>query len=242
LKEDLAELDDLVSLVIVADPFGDYDLEWLRRCFPDLVRPFKEHLVRDLSVPPLQVTRHHRYYARLAQRSVRVEKCEDPTDFAQEWTGLYASLVARHGLTGIQAFSSVSLTEQLATPGMVAFRASRGEATVGAHLWYADGDVAYSHLAALSPAGYELRASYALNSYAIEYFTGLVRELDLGGGPGTGDATSGLARFKRGWATGTTTAYLCGRVFDPSAYVELSARSAQDTAGYFPTYRSGEAT
>src|SRR5262245_1353736 len=38
---------DLVSATIVTDPFGDVTLDRLRRSFPDLMRPFKEHFVVD---------------------------------------------------------------------------------------------------------------------------------------------------------------------------------------------------
>src|SRR5436190_23288915 len=40
LHEDLEELhSDLVTLTLVADPFGDYDLSTLQHCFGDLVSP-----------------------------------------------------------------------------------------------------------------------------------------------------------------------------------------------------------
>lgn len=52
LDSDLDELKaDLVSLTLVADPFGNHDVEGLRRCFRDLVIPYKEHFVVDLSLP-----------------------------------------------------------------------------------------------------------------------------------------------------------------------------------------------
>ena len=44
----------LVSLVIVTDPFGDYDEGLLHYCFPDLVRPFKRHYLVDM-ISPFQV-------------------------------------------------------------------------------------------------------------------------------------------------------------------------------------------
>jgi len=42
LDLDLEELrGELVSVAIVADPFGEHDPEHLRKCFPTLVTPFK---------------------------------------------------------------------------------------------------------------------------------------------------------------------------------------------------------
>lgn len=237
LHEDLDEVDeDLVSLTIVTDPFGDYDESLLDRDF-DLVIPFKEHFVADLEAPT--VSKHHRYYARKALEKVNVEECEEPLRFLDEWTTLYAGLTKRHNLSGIKAFSREAFTRQLQVPGLVMLRAVSGKETVGLHLWYLSGEVAYSHLAASSERGYELMSAYALHRFALKRFAGRVRWLDLGAGAGAGGEGGGLDRFKRGWSTGTRTAYLCGRVFDREVYKKLS--QGRET-GYFPAYRAGELT
>src|SRR5262249_49571006 len=110
-------------------------------------------------------------------------------------------------------------------------------------LWYRCDDRAYYHLAAYSPRGYELKASFALFWQVGESFARAgVRWLALGAGAGLGDTTDdGLTRFKRGWATGTRTAYLCGRIFDRAAYAALSAATGNSDAFYFPTYRHPQA-
>ena len=237
LQEDLDKVEDLVSLTVVTDPFGGYDERLLRRCF-DTVRPFKEHFVADLTLPAEAiVSKHHRYYARKALEKVRVEECAEPARFLDGWTRLYTGLTTRHGLTGIKAFSREAFARQLRVPGIAMLRAISGEQTVGLHLWYLSGDVAYSHLAASSERGYGLMASYALYRFAVEHFAGRVRWLDLGAGTGAGEESGGLHRFKKGWSTGTRTAYLCGRVFDRETYEALSPGG--DT-GYFPAYRTGE--
>ncbi len=239
LREDLDGLEDLVSLTVVTDPFGEYDENLLRRCF-DTVHPFKEHFVADLDLPANTIiSKHHRYYARKALEKVRVEECAEPGRFLDEWTGLYAGLAKRHGLTGIKAFSREAFARQLRIPGVVMLRAVSGEETVGMHLWYVSGQVAYSHLAASGERGYELMASYALYRFAVERFAGRVRWMDLGAGAGAGRESGGLDRFKKGWSTGTRTAYLCGRIFDRETYAKLSEAWAADTA-YFPSYRAGE--
>ena len=241
LPEDLEAVEDgLVSLALVADPFGGYDEKLLDKCF-GVVRPFKQHFVTDLGVPRDSiVSKHHRYYARKALAEVRVEECEEPSRFLDEWTDLYADLAGRHGLGGIQAFSRESFAEQLEVPGIVVFRAVVGGETVGMHLWYVSGEVAYSHLAASSERGYGLMAAYALHWSAVGYFAGRLTWLDLGAGAGTGEESDGLIRFKKGWSTGTRTAYFCGRVFDPEAYAELTRESGSPETCYFPAYRSGE--
>jgi hypothetical protein len=107
-------------------------------------------------------------------------------------------------------------------------------------LWYVQGDVAYGHLAAFSSRGYELRASYGTKWHVLQYFHGKVRFLDLMGAAGAADATNGLTQFKRGWATGTRTALLCGAILDRPRYDDLCAVRRIGATRYFPAYREGE--
>jgi hypothetical protein len=243
LREDLDELrGELVSLSVVTDPFGDYDEPYLKECFGDVVVPFKQHFVADLGRPPESyVHPHHRRNARKALRELQVEACADPPAALDAWAALYEVLVERHGVKGIAAFSRESFAGQLAVPGLTAFRAVHGGATVGMLLWYAQGEVAYYHLGAYSPRGYELRASFALFSYATEYFAGRgLRWLNLGAGAGAAGGASGLSRFKEGWSNATRTAYFCGRVLDPEKYREIVAAKGAPPTSYFPAYRLGE--
>jgi hypothetical protein len=109
-------------------------------------------------------------------------------------------------------------------------------------LWFVQGDVGYYHLGAYSPPGYEMRASFALFQFAIEYFSvsGL-RWLSIGAGAGVGSGeTDGLTRFKKGWSTGTRTAYFCGRIFDNVKYQEIVSTKDIPATDYFPAYRLGE--
>jgi hypothetical protein len=66
LHLDLEEIgSDLVSLALVTDAFGECDEIYLRRCFRDIVNPFKEHFIVDLRYPmEAIVCAHHRYFAR----------------------------------------------------------------------------------------------------------------------------------------------------------------------------------
>ena len=244
LRDDIEDLaGELVSLALVTDPFGDYDVPYLRQCFEDVVIPFKEHFVADLNLPPdTFIHPHHRRYARKALGEVSVERCISPSSFLDDWIAMYGTLTERHAINGLVRFSRESFAKQLSVPGMVAFRVLYDEATVGMALWYRQGDVAYYHLGAYSTRGYELRASFALFSRAIEYFaqSGL-RWLNLGGGAGAGaTATSGLSRFKQGWSNCTRTAYFCGRIFDRKKYAEIVEATGTPATNYFPAYRLGE--
>jgi hypothetical protein len=216
---------------------------YLRQCFPNLVIPFKQHCVVELSRPlDTFVHQHHRRYARKALREVCVERCDDPANFLDDWTALYSVLIDKHRITGIAAFSKEAFAKQLTVPGLVIFRATHEGEVVGMTLWYVQKNVAYYHLGAYSPAGYDLRASFALFWRSLESFaTQGLQWLNLGAGAGLGgEGTDGLSRFKRGWATGTRTAYLCGRIFDPVKYQELVKAKAVKPDDYFPAYRGGE--
>lgn len=230
-----------VSLALVVDPFSGLGETELRGLF-DQVRLFKEHFVAELG-PPVEAlaNKHHRYYARQALKAVEVRAVERPLDHLDEWCDLYAELIRRHELRGIKAFNREAFAMHLAIPGMVMLRAADAQGAVGMHLWYLQGDVAYSHLAAFNERGYDTMAAYALYWHAISWFTGKVKYLNFGAGAGVStDATDGLTRFKRGWANASRPVWFCGRVFDRESYDRLSAERAPAGTAYFPAYRAGE--
>jgi hypothetical protein len=242
LHRDLDEIgDELVSLALVSDPFGDYDEVYLHRCF-DRVVQFKEHFVADLHCPIDKiVAKRKSNYAKQALRNLDVEICQDPKLFLKDWVNLYAVLIKRHGIQGINAFSRKSFCIQLGIPGLVMLRAIHQGATVGMQLWFLQEETAYHHLTAFSEAGYKLRASYAICWSAIEYFLGRVRWLDWGGGAGVkDDRTDGLSQFKHGWSTGTRKTYFCSRILNLRIYSEIVRAKDVPETNYFPAYRQGE--
>ncbi|MCG6135000.1 MAG: hypothetical protein MET45_10100 [Nostoc sp. LLA-1] len=245
IGEDLESLkeNELVTLSVVTDPFGNYDIKHLHKYFNYKVIPFKEHFVVDTSRPlDSFVANHHRRYAHKALQNIQVEKCQEPMKFIHDWIKLYDVLVQRHNIQGISAFSEQSFIRQLQVPGILMFRAVHQEITVGITLWYIHSDVGYYHLGAYSDVGYQLRASFALFWSAIEYFSSYqLPWLSLGAGAGIqSDETDGLTRFKQGWATGTKTAYFCGHIFDEQKYKELVDIKDIPGTDYFPAYRKGE--
>lgn len=242
---DLEELSgDLVSLALVTDPFGNFDEESLRRWF-EVVVPFKKHFLVDLTRQPLEtISKHHRYYARRALETVRVEFIDRPQSYHKKWVELYDVLIGRHDLRGIKAFSPEAFRRQLDVPGMIMLRAESGGKTVGMHLWYLQNGVAYSHLMALSEQGYELSASYALYHRAIELFGQVgdeqIRWLNIGAGAGLAGSDDGLTRFKGGWANDSRFAYFVGKILDRGRYDRLVAEQNAAGSRYFPAYRHGE--
>jgi hypothetical protein len=241
LAADLRALEhDLVSVALVPDPFGEYDEAVLRSYF-NHVAEFKSHFIVNLERAEEIGSKHHRYYARRALRDVRVDVCARPQDILEDWVLLYDNLIKRHNLKGIKRFSPKSFLQQFEVPGLVVFRASTFDGEpVGAHLWYVQGDVAYSHLGAVSESGYQFSCAYAIYGAAIEHFRGRVRCIDLGAGAGLSSNNDGLTKFKAGWANETKPAYFCGRILDAERYRELARGADAETATYFPAYRNGE--
>jgi hypothetical protein len=237
--------DELVALSLVADPFGDYAASELESWF-DVVVPFKEHFVADLSEPLARyVDPHHRRNAARASRELSIERCREPAlRLLDDWDALYSNLVRRHHIRGVATFSRETFAKQLQVPGLVAFRAARGTDVVGMTLWYVDGNVAHYHLGAYSTSGYKLRASFGLFWCALEHFSKAGQRWGaLGAASGVRpDADGGLARFKRGWSTATRVAYLCGRILDPGRYEHIAGMHAPGPTDYFPAYRCREFT
>jgi hypothetical protein len=241
LADDLADQGDLVSVLAVTDPFaapGPGDLE---RAFPDLLRPFKDHVVVDLRHP--EVTPRHRAKARQAAAALSIDAVDRPTALLDEWESLYAALRERHALRGIKALSRAAFEQQLGVPGCTAIRARSADRTVSMLLWYVAGDVATYHLGASSDEGYTLGASFALFAASMELFRDRgITWLDLGANAGgSPDRSDGLARFKRGWSPLVRPTWLGGRILRPDRYAALS-EAVLDAAvpGWFPAYRTPE--
>lgn len=223
LETDMSCLYDLVSLAFVSDPFAeDWDDSWLDLCAPYKLRRVVDYTKRH--VP----TKHHRYYAKNAR--CKVELAIEPD--LDTWCNLYTNLVERHGITGIQAFSRESFEYQLAAPGLITFQAYDRKGVMAMHLWYVQGDAAYSHLAACSDRGYDNFAAYALMDEALRFFAGNVKHLDLGATPDSADG-KGLDFFKKGWSNDSRLTKLCGKILDFDKYKELS----NGKSAYFPAYR-----
>ena len=245
LFADLEDADsELVSLSLVADPFGEYDLFELQRCFKDLVTPFKTHYIVDLRTPQDQsVSAHHRYYDRKANQAVHIFRCENPDSLLNEWCELYQTLIERHKITGIKAFSKKSFEKQMTIPGITVFCSEKEDKINGMQIWYTIGDKAYHHLSAYSLEGYRLRVSYGLLGSAMRWFENIgVRWLDLGGVPSASDSNDGLTKFKSGWTKLTCMTFFCGVIFDHEIYRMLVKETDTSNTKYFPAYRNGELT
>lgn len=244
LYHDMEELVDVVSLNIVTDPFMKCDESYLHKCFPDLVRPFKQHYVIDLQLDPEKfIAKNHRKAARRALRHLRVEECCDPSNKVDTWVNLFSFLIERHNIAGISAFSKRSFSMQLQVPGIKVYQVIDDKSqTVGMELEFIQGDIAYSHLAAFTPDGYRSGASYALDwSIILDLRERGIRWRDMGGSAGVSPNNSdGLAQYKEGWSNSIRNVYLCGKIFNPERYLEMARAKGVVSTAYFPAYRRGE--
>ena len=200
--------DDIVSVSLVADPYGAYTPELLESTF-DRVVNYKQHYVIGLDQPLEEIgTKHHRREARIALQEIQVERCIDPAGFAAEWDRLYDELRERYGINGIRAFSRSSFEKQLSMPEIVVLQAFCGERMLGAQLYFVQDDVVHCHLGAVNKEGYTCGAFYALDYASFEYFSGKAKWLDIGGGAGlSSKGSDGLSRYSRVGAVSCIRSY-----------------------------------
>lgn len=236
IREDFARLGaaGLVSLVGVTDCLTQPDEAYLARHF-DLARHFKTHNVYDASLPGADYSKHHRERVRKAHR-----KCEtrvvNLAEHLDAWCACYDTLIARKGITGIQAFSRSYFERVAQVENIVTIAAFAEGRFVSAHIWFRHGGAVYAHLAASTEQGYKLLSAFAIYDHAIQLF----RQdyvIDLGGGAGAeASETDGLSLFKKGFANAERRNHLVGKILDPVAYDRLCAGRAPGS-GFFPAYR-----
>lgn len=243
LGEDLNLLDDqLVSLAVVTDPFGQYDVKMLQGIFRDRVFAFKTHFVTDLTRPNTDfISGHRRRMALRALRKMEVEIISEPVQYVDEWTRLYSHLIDHHHVQGIRAYSHAAFTIQFGLPNTYYVRAIINNQPIGAQVCFLQDNVVHCHLAAFTEAGYDFGASYALDWASIDYFTGKAHWYNMGGGVGVNaESNDGLSLYKRGWASDTRTAYFCGRIINQKLYESIALQFPKTNSSYFPVYRDGE--
>lgn len=231
--------DELVSVVLVTDPFAHEAVEVMETLAPDVLRPYKDHYVVDLTLPVEKMGRaSRRGTAMRAARALDLSIEGAAGVDADEWTALYEHVIARHRVTGPAAFSSDSLNAQLAVPGALFASARHHGELVAAQFCLRQGEVVYSHLAASSAEGYRLRAMHALDLFVLESLASTASWFDFGGGGGApGDAADGLSQYKSSWATGVRPTWLAGLVLNRQSYDAATILQGSPQDGYFPAYR-----
>lgn len=236
LKAGLAWLkaQELVTIGLVPDPATAPPLGALQDAF-GLCVPFKTHLLVDYG-REIKFSKHHRAEVKKALRSVTVEVVP-LAQYLDVWSGLYDTLIDRHEIGGLSAFSRAAFEQLARVEGLTAVAAFAEGEVVSMHLWVCDpaSRTGYSLLAASSSEGYRRSAAYAIYDASIRLFPAL-KTLNLGGGAGLGSDNDGLSFFKRGFANAEVQACFCGAILDEACYAALSGGKT-DYATPFPAYR-----
>lgn len=244
ILRDLENIDqeDIVTIFLVTDPFGNYDEEILKKSFPDVMFHFKDHYYADLKEDlDSTICKHHMKKARRCLNRMEIVKCEKPIDILNDWWELYQYLIEKYKIKGIRAFSYDSFKKQFCIPGITLFKAIYKDRLIGIQIWFDHDEVAYSHLSAYNKEGYRLSASYGLRYYSMDYFKNKgTSYLSMGAGSGIGVKKDGLTYFKKGWSSGTRKVFFCGRIMNKEIYNELSNNKKIKGNSYFPIYRKGE--
>ena len=220
LGNDLNNIQDsIVSVALVTDPLGEYSFSKLKAIFTDVCYPYKTHYLVYLELYDFDhVQKNHRRNAESALKSLQIERLEKPDKYFDDWIELYHNLVIRHAIKGFADFSEESFKKQFATDGLIMYRASYNDTTVGMVMFYEMNNNVYYHLGAYSDDGYSKRASFAIFKVAIEYFK--------------------YRGYK--WLNATGTAYFCGKIINKEAYQKMCLKKNISGNGYFPLYRKTE--
>lgn len=224
----------MVSVALVADPTVGLTKERLLAAFP-VCHPFKQHYLLDRGAGEFQFSTTHRRWIRKAIRLCRIEQA-CLSELLGEWDKLYRGAIERHGMTGLQKFSSEYFRALSRMPEIHAFCARIDGEPVAISLWVRAPGVAYYHLGASNEKGYRTQAMYGVFAAALEYFAD-VPIIHFGGAAGIeARSEDGLVRFKRGFANREVEAYFCGACLDRERYATLT--QSKSATSYFPAYRT----
>ncbi len=224
----------LVSIGLVPDPASAPAPEQLQAAF-DLCVPFKTHLLVDFR-REVRFSKHHRAEVRRALKTVSVETVA-LADHLDAWSRLYDTLIERHEIGGLSAFSRPAFERMAQVEGLTTVAAFADGEIVSMHLWVTDPvtRVAYSLLAATSAEGYRRSAAYAVEDASIRLLSGL-NAVNLGAGAGLQAEQDGLTFFKRGFANDEAQAWFCAAILDEARYAALSGGTTAPAIP-FPAYR-----
>lgn len=223
----------LVSVALVPDPLTGPSEKNLAAAF-EICRPFKMHYAIDREAGAIRFSTTHRRWIRKALRLCAIEPVE-LRDTLGDWKRLYAHAVARHEISDVQNFAPSYFDALAKMPEVSAFAARNAGNIVAMALWVRSGNIAYYHLGASAPEGYEAQAMYGIIASAIDYFSDC-GVLHLGGAAGiSGKEDDGLAYFKKGFANRAVEAYFCGACLDSDRYAILTKNRA--ATSFFPAYR-----
>lgn len=238
LRQDVECLDEShVAIALVTDPFLRIEYSKLKKIFP-VTRLFNNHYIVDLEKFTLSSRHHQRKLRSLS--SIEINITPSGIEFLPQWMNLYSKLCEKKNINDLRKFSVDIFARQLAVPGGVVLSAWLGDVLLGADWYFQDNSVVYAHLSAYSDLGYKMSVSYPMMSKAIEFFSSRAQLLTLGGVP-LSQSGGGLTYFKSGWSSFTAPTFLCGKITNKDAYLDLCV-DVPANISYFPAYRHRDFT
>lgn len=193
----------IASVALVTDPMWSPDPDALREAF-DACRPFRENYLVDREAE-VHVGKRHRNRINRARRAGRVGEVA-LAEHLDRWLALYGENVENRQIRqpfGRAYFERLAEMSSLRTIAVLV-----GEEIVTMTLWLEHEDTLYFHESASSVTGNRVSAGYAAFTHAIE--SAGARYVLLGGSAALrDDPLDGVAMFKRGFANGSATSYLC---------------------------------
>jgi hypothetical protein len=218
---------DLVTLTVITQP--GY-LPSLKR--GDVVH-MKQHFVFDPGLPFPTLSRKARSHLARGQKRWAFGPVED-LDERINMERLYDDLRRRRGLTGgFFDFPRIHFEILAQLENTVFFRVGDSEATVGMTCGAIFKDRLQLLHIALSDAGLQKHASYALMQGVLDFCRERRLLLLMGGTPR--HAGAGVERFKARWSNRQEAVKLVQIINQPLAYAELCRTACDPT--FFPAYR-----
>ncbi len=202
----------ITSVSLVTDPLWGAEHAQLRRAF-GVCRRFKEIYLVDRESSEVKIGKRHRNRINNARDGTEVREIS-LADHLDRWSELYRRNVANRKIP--QPFTDAHFEHMARLPELrtVAVLVDGEIATIT--MWLPYQDTLYFHDAASSAAGHAVAASYVAFAHVVERFDDC-RYIFLGGAADFfDDPLDGLARFKRGFANGSNTSYLCSSILSPA--------------------------
>jgi len=221
-----------VSYVMVARPDFAYEAGELVKAGA-VVRPLKQHFIRDPNYPAVAPGRGTRRKIERARSHWTIEEGAAGAGLAEALCQCHRLLYERRHAFGMARMSDDHFAKLLSLP-QVTCLVARDSGGVGSMT------VAYrgrneTHLIhhCVKPRATTTYASYLLMAEAMERW-GRSGPVYLGGTP-DGAESQGVGIFKQRWANRTADAMLVGQILDHSVYHQLCADVG--SSDYFPAYR-----
>lgn len=241
-----------VSITLIGDPFNPpLFSHWLYKSPRDAylhygepvtdfksqcVRDYKVHSIRDLDTYVIEaLPENHRRNIRSAVKAgLAVHSIASPADLAENVFEVYQNLVERHKIEGQTNYTLEQFKLLLGAPGALLFEVTSGSEVLNYSLFYRSGDKVYYHLSCQTEIGYALKSNFLMMHYAFKCFrTWGFEAVEIGGTP-DGSESSGLSRFKSGFANRSVTNKIYNIILEPQIYKELSKGKTGD---FLPKYR-----